>query len=50
MRLRGRENAYPERWTAMMQEYFEESLASIARVASRPSLQGRAIAMVVEPS
>ena len=50
MRLRGRENAYPERWTAMMREYYESSLAEVARVASRPSYQGRAISMVVEPA
>ena len=50
MRLRGRENAYPERWTTMMREYDEESLAGVARIASRPSIQGRAISMVVEPN
>jgi translation initiation factor IF-3 len=50
MRLRGRENAYPERWTTMMREYYEESLAGVARMASRPSMQGRAISMVVEPN
>ena len=50
MRLRGRENAYPERWTTMLHDYYQESLAGIARLASRPSLQGRAISMVLEPN
>ena len=50
MRLRGREHAYPERWTAMMREHYEDALSGIARVASWPSQQGRTIAMVLEPN
>ncbi len=50
MRMRGRERAYPSRWIAMLREYVGEYLADIARVTGRPQEQGRAIAMLLEPS
>lgn len=49
MRLRGRENAYPERWVEMMREHFREGLSELGRLVSRPSQQGRMISMMVEP-
>ncbi len=50
MRMRGREQAYPERWTALMHEHFEEWLQHIGQIATPPSRQGRMISMLVEPS
>jgi translation initiation factor IF-3 len=50
MRMRGRERGYPERWVALMREHFEDHLSDIASVAGRPSQQGRAISMLVEPN
>ena len=50
MRLRGRERAFPERWTKIMKDHFKEQLSDVGKVASQPSHQGRLITMVVEPS
>jgi len=49
MRMRGRERGYPQRWVDMMHEHFEEHLSDIASIAGRPSHQGRAITMLLEP-
>ncbi|HJK90399.1 MAG TPA: translation initiation factor IF-3 [Polyangiaceae bacterium LLY-WYZ-15_(1-7)] len=50
MRMRGRERGYPQRWIEMLQETYQESLANLGRIASKPTQQGRVIAMVVEPT
>jgi translation initiation factor IF-3 len=50
MRMRGRERGYPERWVEMLHEHFDDHLSDVAHIASRPTLQGRAISMLVEPS
>jgi len=50
MRMRGRERAYPQRWVQMMREHFDEHLSDLATVTDRPSAQGRAISMLVEPT
>lgn len=49
MRLRGRENGYPQRWVAMLKEMYHESLSNLARVTASPSQQGRTVTMVLEP-
>ena len=48
MRLRGREQAYPERWIAQMMEHVKW-LGDGVRIATPPSRQGRMISMLVEP-
>ncbi|PIE19902.1 MAG: translation initiation factor IF-3 [Proteobacteria bacterium] len=48
MRLRGREQAYPDRWIAQLLDYVK-SLGDGVRIATAPSRQGRMISMLVEP-
>ena len=50
MRMRGRERSYPGRWIEMMRAYVDDYLADIAAIAQRPQEQGRAIAMLLEPT
>jgi len=50
MRMRGREQAYPERWTALMHEHYKTWLGECSQIASAPLRQGRTISMLVEPS
>ena len=49
MRLRGRERAYPERWVTLMRDHFEEQLAEVGKITSRPMQQGRVISMTIDP-
>ncbi|MCB9787598.1 MAG: translation initiation factor IF-3 [Deltaproteobacteria bacterium] len=49
MRMRGREQAYPQRWIGLLREHFKRHLASSAKIASPPSCQGRTITMLIEP-
>ncbi len=48
MRLRGREQAYPDRWIKQMLAHVK-SLGDGVRIATHPSRQGRMISMLVEP-
>jgi translation initiation factor IF-3 len=50
MRMRGRERAHPDRWIKMMREHFQEQLEDVGKIVSKPSTQGRAISMMVEPA
>lgn len=49
MRMRGRERAYPARWSARMLEHFK-ALEDIGKITSAPRQEGRTIAMMVEPA
>lgn len=50
MRLRGREQAYPQRWIALLHGHYEQRFAEVSQIASAPSRQGRAITMLLEPN
>lgn len=48
MRMRGRENAYGDRWVEQLRE-IAESLKDVSDVIGAPSSEGRAIAMTLQP-
>ena len=50
LRMRGRENGYPQRWVTMLKDLYHESLVNFARITSSPTQQGRTITMVLEPT
>jgi translation initiation factor IF-3 len=49
MRMRGRENAYGDRWVEHLRE-IAESLKDVSDVIGAPSAEGRAIALTLQPA
>ncbi len=49
MRLRGREQAFIDRWINKLREHVD-TMSDVCRIASAPSRQGRQILMLLEPT
>ncbi len=49
MRMRGRENAYGDRWVEHLRE-IAQSLKDVGEVIGAPSAEGRAIALTLQPA
>ena len=49
MRLRGREQAFIDRWITKLREHVG-TMSDVCRIASEPSRQGRQILMLLEPT